>query len=143
MRYFLLSLAAFLLLAIPAFAVGEPTSDTVEVTVIVHHYCSFDVVEPTLKFDFVDCGEYLEGVLTYNLCCNGPQWLIDGFMKDSVLPGTFTVNGHVMTSVTNLVDGNYGWVCRKGWTWPVTMTVPFGTVPATYVDTLTLTLYCK
>jgi hypothetical protein len=145
MRYFLLSLAAFLLLAVPAFA-APPTSDTVEVTVVVNGYCYFEVFESTLGFTFSDCGEYQEGVLHYNLCCNHTHWNVDGVMTNGSLPGVFTVNGIPMVKTAPAtVDFGTSWVCRKdyAWWWLTTMTVPFGTPPATYVDTLTLTLYCS
>jgi hypothetical protein len=46
MRYFLLSLAAFLLLAIPAFA----ANDHCDVTVTIDNQCYFDVTTGSLDF---------------------------------------------------------------------------------------------
>ena len=147
MRYLLISLAAFLLFALPAFASTQP----VTVTVVVPPICDF-VVTGTLDYNTGDIcwsgDNVMYDYVTYHICCNSTPvvtatWAVTGYpdshnwtnlaLAMQLADGSYVAPGGWGWYPANCADGS--WYTRVTATWPV--------FPGTYSGVLTYTLACS
>jgi len=127
MRYFLLCLAAFVLLAVPAFAVNQAQ---VDITVNVPKVCDFTVQEIALVFDLpntcwpVTDPKIYDQILHFHVCCNTAGTLAYEWLPAANWPANLALT---MPDFGPLAFGagychyyaDAGWTVRMTATWPV------------------------
>jgi hypothetical protein len=141
MRYLLITLAAFLLFALPAFAYDPPDEgiqDTVDICVDIQCYMEFDIIDELICFEiwYEECEGtgYDAEEIYYYIQCNGDWYVLGMFEGYPAGQGEYDqdwdeynmflyVNGVLMTSdwSTDYIDeGTIG--TYEGY-WPIEMYV--------------------